>query len=77
MTQIEGPTETIYAIKVADWLWKNGELHRHLIQDVGGPDRSRFTSRRPFTSKDDLDKIDLLKSKYSFLYILNYINYYF
>ena len=58
---IEGPTDTIYAINVAEWLWRNGELGEFLIQDHGAPDRSKSTTRRPFNSPNDLEKIRLLK----------------
>jgi hypothetical protein len=68
---LEGTSETIYALKVADVLWSSNELATYLIRDPGAPDRSRSTSRKPFTGEENLKKIDKLKSILIFFLFLN------
>ena len=66
MESIEGPSETIYAIKVAEVLWDPSELAAHLIQDQGAPDRSQTTQRTHFSGEENMKKIDKLKSNFTF-----------
>ena len=60
----EGATVTSYARRVSRFLWTRGELNLFRIVDEGAPDRSAQTDREPFSTIQDLDKIDLLKSKF-------------
>ena len=49
------------------------ELMSHRLVDIGSVDRSDQSDRTRFSSEVDLNKIELMKSKY-FLYINIYIN---
>ena len=62
---IEGASPTIYALKLARTFWSDEELSRHLVVDVGGPNRRGQTTRIPFEGIN-LTYIKKIKGKFMF-----------
>ena len=64
LLDLPSTTVNIYARGVANILWKNNELLTHRVEGY----EKKKTNRVIFHEKEDLDKIELLKSNidYSF-----------
>jgi hypothetical protein len=56
-------TANIYARSIANFLWPDNEIAKYIIMDEGSRDKSHQTDRIPFSSDEDLKKIEKLKGK--------------